>query len=121
MLYEVREMTAKSDERTKTLEAMLERTDVILREVLTTQRSQQKEMEVRHSHMDSMTKLTHKTAEKMDMTIEKVDETSDKVDVTNEKVDKLQNTLCIFMKRISESVNSLNPETFSSTAILNAM
>ena len=106
MLYEAREMTARSDERTKTLEAMAERTDMILREVLTTQKSQQKEMEVQHTNMEAMSILTHKTAEKMDTTIETVDKTSAKVDITSGKLDKLQNTLCVFMKRISTSVNS---------------
>ena len=108
MLYEAREMTARSDERTKTLEAMAERTDMILREVLTTQKSQQKEMEVQHTNMEAMSILTHKTAEKMDTTIETVDKTSAKVDITSGKLDKLQNTLCVFMKRISTSVNSQN-------------
>ena len=101
-------MTTRSDERTKTLEAMAERIDMILREVLTTQKSQQKEMEVQHTNMEAMSILTHKTAKKMDTTIETVDKTSAKVDITSGKIDKLQNTLCVFMKRISTSVNSQN-------------
>ena len=124
LLSKVLNITAKSDVRTKTLEAMSDRSDTILRQLITNQEKQSVDMDKQHGFIANMNTNFSKTTAQVEklqqnMTANQAEQSEElgkqyrhienmnmNFTKTAAQVDKLQNTMSIFMRRISASINS---------------
>ena len=125
LLDRVMNFNSKSDERTKTLEAMSNRSDTILQQLVTNQEKQSVDMDKQHGFIVNMDVNFSKTAAQVEklqniMTLNQEIQTAElgkqyghienmnkNFAKTAAQVDKLQNTMATFMRRITSSISTL--------------